>query len=395
MSPRPAVSVCIPAYNHVRYVRDAIGSVLAQEVEGGLEVVVTDDASTDGTYEAIAAMADPRIRLFRNARNAGPSVTANNNIREARGEFISLLPSDDMYEPGKLARQAAVLRARPEVAAVFSHMRYVGEHGAPLERAIPDLARPRGLTRTRALRTFLLEGNCLAAPTVMFRREPLLAMGGFDARLLQTQDFEFWIRLCLRHEIAMVEEPLVAYRIRDALANMDANTPAKTARLHWELPRIFEHYLECDAALLRAAFPETGADLDRGLSPASAIGILALGQPLPWVRAFGIEALYRGLGDPVEGARLADAGWGNPAFFRLLAEVDPTRAAMIDRAEASAGARIAELSGHADRLEQALEAATAQSARLAEYLGQVEEARDWFRQQAERWEAEATRLARR
>ncbi|MFL1463223.1 glycosyltransferase family 2 protein [Roseococcus sp. DSY-14] len=368
----PAVSVCIPSYNHAAYVREAIGSVLSQEVPGGLEVVVTDDASTDGTPEVIESIGDPRIRLFRSPRNRGPSVTANHNVQQARGEFVALLPSDDMFEPGKLARQLEVLRARPEVAAVFSHMRYVDERGAPLAREPAALALPRGVTRERALRTFLLEGNCFAAPTAMLRRREMLALGGFDARLLQTQDFDFWIRLCLRHEVAMVEEPLVAYRIRDAQANMDANTPAKAARLHWELPRILEHYLGCDAALLRAAFPETAAHLDAGLSPASAVGLLALAQPHPWMRAFGVEALYRGLGDAAEAARLEAAGWGNPAFFRVLAEVDPSGTARLQAAEQRHAAREHE---------------------LADYLRQVEEARDWFRIQAERWEAAARGVA--
>ncbi len=394
---KPAVSVCIPSYNHANYIGRTIESVLAQDFQD-LEIVITDDASTDDTVGEVLRFSDPRIRLFRHDRNQGPSIAANNNIRNARGDFICLLPSDDLYEPTKVGKQIRLLRARPEVGAVFSHMHYVGEDGQPIAREANQMARPRDMSRVAALRNFFFEGNCLAAPTAMIRREIFDVIGDFDPRLLQTQDFDFWIRLCLRYEIALIEEPLVGYRIRDQLANMDANTPGKVARIHWELPRILENFLGwSDVALLQEVFPETKQSIGQGLAPASALAVLALSQPHPWIRAFGVEALYRALGNAREAAILEAMGYGYPRFFQVLAENDPTRAALVDQMQSrrqaeSAAVREEMQRAYSDVEERALRA-EAGLEEIRAYLRQVEEARDWFRDQSERWEAEARRLA--
>ena len=136
---------------------------------------------------------------------------------------------------------------------------------------------------------------------------------------------------------------------------MDANTPDKSARIHWELPRILENFLSwIDRDLFLRVFPEGQAHLDRGLSLRSALAVLALQSPSGWTRSFGIEALYRELGDPAAVAALDRSGYRFPDFFRLLAEVDPTRA-------------------------KALEEVTVR----------LSDARDWAQSQADAWEAQA------
>jgi glycosyltransferase involved in cell wall biosynthesis len=362
----PRVSICIPAYNHAKYINKTIMSVLEQDFQD-LEIVVTDDCSTDGTVEELLTIADDRIRLFRHTHNMGPSVAANNNIENARGDFICLLPSDDLFEPHKISRQLAEFERKPELGAVFSHMRFIDETGAPLEREIAGLAYPADMDREAALRHFFYDGNCIAAPTAMIRRDVLAQVGSVDPRLLQTQDFEYWIRICLAFDIAVVEEPLVAYRIRAGQANMDANTPAKCARIHWEMPRVLERFLDLtDRDLFLRVFPEARAHLDQGLGLRGALAALALQAPSIWTRSFGIEALYRELGDPSTAAALDAAGYGFPYFFRLLAEVDPTRAI----------------------------AAEEKNTEVLDYQQQLIEARDWWRKQAENWEAEYRRVIR-
>ena len=129
----------------------------------------------------------------------------------------------------------------------------------------------------------------------------------------------------------MVDETLVAYRIRARQANMDANTPDELARIHWELPRILEIFLSwTDRDLFLRIFPEAKVHLDRGLSLRSALALMALQSPASWTRSFGIEALYRELGDPAAVDALGRSGYHFPDFFRLLAEVDPTRAKALE-----------------------------------------------------------------
>jgi glycosyltransferase involved in cell wall biosynthesis len=371
MSSHPLVSVCIPTYNHGNYIKETIDSVLSQDFQD-LEIVITDDCSTDNTVDVVRSVADDRIRLYRLDRNMGPSVAANNNITHAKGEFICLLPSDDLFEPNKISRQLDEFRRTPEAGAVFSRMRFIDEEGKPLERDTTAMPRLKGLCREPVLRHFFHEGNCLDAPTAMIRRDVLHRLGPVDPRLLQTQDFELWIRLCLLFEVSMVDETLVAYRIRARQANMDANTPDKLARIHWELPRILEIFLSwTDRDLFLRVFPEAKVHLDRGLGLRSALALMALQSPASWTRSFGIEALYRELGDPAAVAALGRSGYHFPDFFRLLAEVDPTRAKALEDIT--------------QRLTSARDWAQSQAERLAS-------ARDWAQSQADAWEARAGEL---
>ncbi len=117
----PVVSVLIPVYNGARYLAATIESVLSQTF-GDFELVISDDASSDDSLAIIRSFNDPRIRLVTNTRNLGFGGNWNRVLGEARGEFIKLLPQDDLLHPECLARQLDALRGRPatQVALVFS-----------------------------------------------------------------------------------------------------------------------------------------------------------------------------------------------------------------------------------------------------------------------------------
>ncbi|MDR7496584.1 MAG: glycosyltransferase family 2 protein, partial [Armatimonadota bacterium] len=106
----PTVSVIIPTYNRAHMVPRAIHSVLAQTF-ADFELLVVDDASTDGTEEIVRGIADPRLRYIWRPANGGVSAAQNTGLAAARGEFISILHSDDEYLPVKLEVQVPLLRA--------------------------------------------------------------------------------------------------------------------------------------------------------------------------------------------------------------------------------------------------------------------------------------------
>ncbi len=95
------VSIIIPAYNTSQYITKAIESALSQ-TEHDIEVLVVDDASTDNTVEVVANFTDPRLKLLVNETNKGPSYSRNRAIKEAKGEWIALLDSDDWYTPQRI-----------------------------------------------------------------------------------------------------------------------------------------------------------------------------------------------------------------------------------------------------------------------------------------------------
>src|SRR5258708_7786796 len=122
------VSVCIPTYNSAKYVHDCIASVLGQTYQD-IEIIVSDNASTDSTCDIVRSFSDSRIRLHRLERNEGLPFNFNHVVSLACGKYVKLLCSDDFLEPTCLEKQIALLDRHPEVVAVGSGLRFVDESG--------------------------------------------------------------------------------------------------------------------------------------------------------------------------------------------------------------------------------------------------------------------------
>jgi len=114
----PTVSVVMPIYNVERFVASSIESVLAQTFTD-FELILVDDGSTDSSPDICRQYRDPRIRIVSQA-NRGLPGARNTGIRNATGEFVAIIDSDDLWRPEKLARHVAHLRARPEVVRLKS-----------------------------------------------------------------------------------------------------------------------------------------------------------------------------------------------------------------------------------------------------------------------------------
>jgi hypothetical protein len=103
------VDIIIPVYNREALVREAIDSALAAADDTPVEIVVIDDASTDGTWDSLRAYDDPRIRCFRMETNSGQSAARNRGLELARGTYVKFLDSDDVLMPGHLALEVQAL----------------------------------------------------------------------------------------------------------------------------------------------------------------------------------------------------------------------------------------------------------------------------------------------
>jgi len=316
---RPTVSVVIKAYNHEKYVAQSIDSILTQSFQD-FELVVTDDGSTDATPEIIRSFTDPRISFERFERNRGISQAMNATVARARGEFVAILNSDDFALPGRLETQVAFLREHPDVAAVFSLPRQVGEEGEPVEGLgslfdFPfDEPNP---SRLAWLRQFFFRGNSLCAPSAMVRRAVLNEIGPDDPRLFNLQDFDRWIRLLEKHEIFVMTEALTAFRVRANQANASAPRHGQTLRVAFEFFEIYKRYRAFAPQFLREIFAE---DLLRNGIDASGpsgtwLAELAVLGETPWHHLFALDTLYEAASD--------DAGYRR--LRELAASVNPFR----------------------------------------------------------------------
>lgn len=211
----PGVSVIVPSYNRRELLARAIDSILAQTVPVD-EIIVVDDGSTDGTGEMLAARYGERVRHVRQA-NAGVSAARNRGLSMARGAFIALLDSDDLWHPRKNALQLQWLADHPDHAMVLCDVERVDVDGRPL-----------GVTRRRdaipedgyVLRWLVHEPSLVPA-SMMMRREVYEAIGGFDESLRTAEDLDYHLRIARRFRIGVVEEALVvAIREHDGLSSL-------------------------------------------------------------------------------------------------------------------------------------------------------------------------------
>lgn len=193
----PTVSVVIPTYNRRDLVERALQSVYGQTYRD-FEIVVVDDGSTDETRAVLAGEARVRY-LFQ--KNRGPASARNLGIRQAQGELIAFLDSDDVWLPDFLSAQVAVLSRYPEVALVCARS-IVGKKEAkdfPLSREliVGDLY-PK-----------LYERSFVRTPTVVTRKSCLESVGCFNESYPWSEDHDLWLRIASKHAIAYVNRCLV------------------------------------------------------------------------------------------------------------------------------------------------------------------------------------------
>ena len=125
----PKISIITPAYNCEKYLEQSVDSVLSQTWQDW-ELLIIDDCSKDNTYALMQKLAkkDERIRILQNPQNSGAAATRNNGVRQAAGEWIAFIDSDDLWEPDKLEKQMALLLKIPEAALVFTYPACTGKN---------------------------------------------------------------------------------------------------------------------------------------------------------------------------------------------------------------------------------------------------------------------------
>ena len=200
-SPRPLVSVIMPAYNAERYVLEAIRSVLDQSYEP-IEVLLVDDGSSDGTVDLVRREA-PSVRIIQQ-ENGGAAAARNTGLRYTRGELIGFLDADDGWFPGKLAAQVDYLQRHPEVGLVFHHWLVwkPNETGVYTKQQLPSPV-PGEIDPSCSgwIYPQLLLDCIVHTSTVMMRRQVFQDTGYFDQTLVNGEDYDYWLRVSRKYEI--------------------------------------------------------------------------------------------------------------------------------------------------------------------------------------------------
>jgi len=182
----PTLSVIIPCCNTARFVCDAVRSVVDQGGPG-VECLLVDDGSTDGSAELVRAAFGSRVRIVRQ-ENQGVAAARNRGFREAAGELIAWLDADDMLAPGTLPARRAAFAADPRLEMLLGQVRVVD-----IETGVEEVS-PQRCDADYLVRDLLARTNLPHLNVLTFRRDAVARLGPFDGSLRNVDDFDYWIR---------------------------------------------------------------------------------------------------------------------------------------------------------------------------------------------------------
>jgi GT2 family glycosyltransferase len=204
----PALSVAMSVYNGERFLAEAIESILTQDF-ADFEFLILDDGSTDGTATIVQdyARRDSRIRpIIR--ENRGLVASLNQLLAEARAPIVARMDGDDICDPRRFSIQLQFLTDNPQVGVVGCWSRDMDEFGGPYTTG----GRDHPVEHAEFLDNIRHGGPLLCHPSVMYRRELVLAQGGYHAAFRHCEDLDLWLRMASVTQLANIPERLIHYR---------------------------------------------------------------------------------------------------------------------------------------------------------------------------------------
>lgn len=202
----PRVSIILPVFNCQRYVAEAVGSMLAQTYRD-FELILLDDGSTDGSKAVLERFTgDSRVRLI-SRPNKGLTATLNEGIDLARGEYVARMDGDDLSHPERLAKQVALMDARPDVVLSGAQIETIDPFGVPIEQPTFPLDHD---SLDRELLT--ANGWVICHPVSIMRRDALERVGGYRVEKNYVEDLDLFLRLAEVGRLANLPDRLLKYR---------------------------------------------------------------------------------------------------------------------------------------------------------------------------------------
>ena len=231
---KPLVSIILTLYNGKRFIHKTIESALAQTYTDW-EMIVVNDASTDGSADIISSFDDPRIRIVSLEENGQLCNAHIVGDGEAKGKYMAVLDKDDLWEPDKLEKQVAYLEEHPDTGVCFTMMSFIDENGQLKEdAALQHIFTAPNRSRAEWIHELLTTGNHLCHPSALVRMDALREAGDYRMLYLQVQDYDLWLRIALKHNLYVIQEPLVRYRRFDESGSLSQKNRENDRRVFFE-----------------------------------------------------------------------------------------------------------------------------------------------------------------
>lgn len=230
----PLVSIVIPCYNHEKYVKDTIESVINQTYDN-IELIIIDDGSTDNSVniieQSVQKCKERFVRFkFISQTNKGLSATLNKSLEWCKGDYFSCIASDDIILPKKTSIQVRYLNENNRILAVFGGMKLIDDNG----NVIREL---KVTNRTYNFEDIMLGDVTIYAPTQMIRTQCIRDVGGYNPDLL-IEDYYMWLKLAEKGDLYCLSNCLSLYRKH---GNNTSNQINKMYEGRLELLRYFQY----------------------------------------------------------------------------------------------------------------------------------------------------------
>ena len=231
-SATPLVSIVVPAYNHAKYLPEAIESILAQDYKN-VELIVLDDGSTDNTPEVLKNYAGKFY--FESHKNMGQANTLNKGWRMAKGEILAYLSADDVLYPQAVSECVDSLQNNKGAVLSYPDFDLID----PQSRVVRKVIAPE-----YSYRVMLTQFLCAPGPGAFFKRSAYEKAGEWDPQLRHSPDYEYWLRLGLHGNFVHVNENLAAFRVHEGSQSFAQTTleraeePIRIMTKYYELPNL-------------------------------------------------------------------------------------------------------------------------------------------------------------
>ena len=214
MEVRPLWSVMIPTYNCADYLRKTLAAVLAQDPGPELmQIEVVDDCSTnDNPAAVVAELGKNRVQFFRQSKNLGVTKNFDTCLERSQGHLVHILHGDDLVLEGFYSKMQNAFEQQSDIGAAFCRQIFIDDEGNQL--ALSDLQQDKSGILNNWLERLASEQRIMT-PSIVVRREAYEKLGGFDQRLICSEDWEMWVRIAANYPIWYEVEPLAAYRMHN------------------------------------------------------------------------------------------------------------------------------------------------------------------------------------
>ena len=207
------ISICIPVYNDIENIGQALRSCISQ-LQSDVEIVVLDNCSTDGTFQHAKAYEKENIKVFKNKENLGAYGNHNQLLNISDGRYIKFLHSDDILEDGAVALLKQKIMSEPQIDLFAFNSNYISNKNIKTQR--------KEFTKSITLRNlpankFVKFGSFIGTPSMtMFKRSIIETVGNFDSSMEPSSDTEFWdrvlenctVRLCTEFLVSVRDDPI-------------------------------------------------------------------------------------------------------------------------------------------------------------------------------------------